>query len=441
MSEEEKPAEQPLPEPAPRADRVNRFEHCDYAATQLAAPHVDGNGFVLAATRMARTGVQVYQDANGNIRREYRSPEEVQKSMDSFKNLPVTSSHPPEMVTPENVKQYAIGAVGEELKFDGKWIIGKIKIWSRQGQMDAKARPAVSCGYSCELDMTPGVSPDGEHYDGSQRNIRGNHFAAAVTEGRAGPLAIARLDANDAVAIVEGVKAEPLTSNQIKEPDTMGHVLRIDNLEFTVSDPNAQVAFNRALENARKQSEDEIALQRNRADSAHKLLADVQKNLTTVTAERDTLEAQLRAQGMDKIKFDEDEITVADLRDEAKRKAFINGLVFKKTAARASLVNEAAKYVGIKLDTLADSAIKKLVIGKLDPGARLDGQNDDYIDATYETLLRLAGNRKGQRAPIDRVREVVATPTGDTPRVDFGNDNPDDARERMVARQRAAFVK
>ena len=44
----------------------------------------------------------------------------------------------------------------------------------------------VSAGYRVSYDATPGVTDDGEHYDGIQKAISGNHVAI-VRRGRAGP--------------------------------------------------------------------------------------------------------------------------------------------------------------------------------------------------------------------------------------------------------------
>jgi hypothetical protein len=44
----------------------------------------------------------------------------------------------------------------------------------------------LSASYKYVADMTPGVTPDGEPYDGVMRDIFGNH-EALVPDGRAGP--------------------------------------------------------------------------------------------------------------------------------------------------------------------------------------------------------------------------------------------------------------
>jgi hypothetical protein len=366
------------------------------------------------------------------------------ESLASFNLLPTTNQHPPVLLNAENARRYAVGALGDIRIDENEWVVATLLIHDAEAISAVESgRSQLSNGYSCELDETPGEW-NGQHYDSIQRKIRGNH-CALVDAARAGPKARLRLDASDAVTgepsetpIVEDVKAEPVVS-KTQEPSDMSHTLRIDGQEFSVTDANAQVAFDRAIANERKKCEDEIANLRSRADATQKLLNDVQKNLNTVTGERDALDSQVRAQGVEKFKFDDAEITIADLRDDAKRRAFFDGAVERASAVRAALINEARPFLGARLDGLSNIAIKKLVIGKLDPGARLDGQSDEYVHATYETLMRFAN--KGKPRPIDRIREITA-PSTEGPRADVAySDNPDEAREKMIARQRAAFVK
>jgi hypothetical protein len=431
-----------MSEASKEAARVNRYDF----STTLKAPVKTQEGYRRVDGRIARIGVQEYRDGSGGMRSELRLPEEVfdAESLASFNLLPVTNQHPPMLLNADNARKYAVGALGDIRIDENEWIVATLLIHDAEAISAVESgRSQLSNGYSCELDETPGEW-NGQHYDSIQRKIRGNH-CALVDAARAGPKARLRLDASDAVTgepsetpIVEDVKAEPVVS-KTQEPSDMSHTLRIDGQEFSVTDANAQVAFDRAIANERKKCEDEIANLRSRADATQKLLNDVQKNLNTVTGERDALDSQVRAQGVEKFKFDDAEITIADLRDDAKRRAFFDGAVERASAVRAALINEARPFLGARLDGLSNIAIKKLVIGKLDPGARLDGQSDEYVHATYETLMRFAN--KGKPRPIDRIREITA-PSTEGPRADVAySDNPDEAREKMIARQRAAFVK
>lgn len=151
-----------------------------------------GTGFLRAPAKIARTGIQVYSAKElgldggpQKLVKLYRPPEEVAKSAKTFESAPMTNEHPPRGVDASNWKLLAVGDVrdvsmaGEELSacviVRDTDTIGLVQ--------DGKAE--LSCGYEFNLDMTPGTTPDGQSYDGIQRDIEGNHVAI-VDRGRAG---------------------------------------------------------------------------------------------------------------------------------------------------------------------------------------------------------------------------------------------------------------
>lgn len=69
------------------------------------------------------------------------------------------------------------------------------------GMIDRKEREECSCGYHCDLDPTPGVTPGGERFDAIQKNIRYNHLALGPGGGwgRGGSTVRLRLDAGDGI--------------------------------------------------------------------------------------------------------------------------------------------------------------------------------------------------------------------------------------------------
>ncbi|HXE93633.1 MAG TPA: DUF2213 domain-containing protein, partial [Gaiellaceae bacterium] len=150
--------------------------------------------FLVADATFSRTGCQDYTrrelglDGDPNeLITLYRPADEVfsPESLASLDGKPLTLRHPPEDVTADNWKQYAVGdATG--VRRSGETTVGKVTI------RDAAAVRAydngtreLSVGYAFDLDMTPGTAPDGKSYQGVQRNIRGNHHAI-VDEGRCG---------------------------------------------------------------------------------------------------------------------------------------------------------------------------------------------------------------------------------------------------------------
>lgn len=138
-------------------------------------------GYLKAWAKIARVGVQKYRNDDGSDRYEYRPPEEVAKiaSLKTFSEVPVSYEHPPIMLSAENAKQNTIGWTGEKVVYNGGFVETSIKI------IDADAiktvlsgeKEELSAGYSCLIEMTPGVTASGEYYDCIQRNIQGNHVA------------------------------------------------------------------------------------------------------------------------------------------------------------------------------------------------------------------------------------------------------------------------
>lgn len=177
-----------------------------YDAGRLGSAERTGSGGVRVPARIGRTGVQIYRNVDGSERREYRPPEEVfsADSLSTLASAPVTRLHPPVLVTTDNWKDYAIGDVSEKQperqRVDSNEFI-EAPLVINHGPAIAEIQDGnlceVSAGYTCELDETPGVTPNGERYDAIQRNIKYNH-AALGPQGfaRAGREARLRTDGN-----------------------------------------------------------------------------------------------------------------------------------------------------------------------------------------------------------------------------------------------------
>lgn len=146
------------------------------------------DGRMTAMPRVARTGIQLYlgrevgltgADAN-KVVRVYRPEDEVfdPASMQSFTHKAVTNDHPPEHVTADNFKKYAVGWTGDEVARDGQAFRVPMMVADAQAVADYKSgKRELSNGYSCELKFGDGVSPQGDAYDAIQTKIRGNHVA------------------------------------------------------------------------------------------------------------------------------------------------------------------------------------------------------------------------------------------------------------------------
>ena len=147
---------------------------------------------------VARSGILEYPGPNGSVIREYRPLEEASRadSLATLADAPVTNRHPPGKVTAKNYKAYCVGHVSGEARMDGELVVCRLAVQDETtlSAVEQATQREVSCGYTCDLDETPGVLADGSRYDRIQRNIQYNHVAI-VERGRAGrevALALAR---------------------------------------------------------------------------------------------------------------------------------------------------------------------------------------------------------------------------------------------------------
>jgi hypothetical protein len=100
----------------------------------------------------------------------------------SYAGKPVVNDHPPEAVTPQNWKRYAVGTVFNPRRSteEPDLLLADIVVYDPETIADIRAgKRDVSCGYDTEYEQTgPG--------QGRQLNMLGNHVAL-VDSGRCGP--------------------------------------------------------------------------------------------------------------------------------------------------------------------------------------------------------------------------------------------------------------
>lgn len=326
-----------------------------YDRAELRPPVRTDAGFLRADAYLTRTGVFEYRRADGTIRRELRLPEEVfaPRSLDSLQAAPLTLEHPKFAVTPENVGEVGVGAVGTDVRQDGDFVRGTVMVMRADAiaKVDGGEMRELSCGYDCTLDETPGVYR-GERYDAIQRGVIYNHLAI-VPAGRAGPEVRLHLDAADAEMV------HPQTAPKGgRQENPMGmRKVKIGKRRFDVDE---QVADS---------IEEEIAaLEKALADKQAELEASKTDN-EKLTAEKDTAEEELEKE------------------KEAKADALKK--IPELVQARVALEAQARSVLGpeAKLDDKSDLDVMKLVVAKVSPSTKLDDKGEVYVQARYDAAI------------------------------------------------------
>jgi len=320
------------------------MEAIRYDRTEIKATRTD-EGYLVDTPIVGRVGIQLYKNADGTIRRELRPPEEVfhDDSLKSFAGKPVTDEHPGEPVTAKNAKRLSVGTIQGEGRQDGNNVVAPIII--HDGEVIDKimkgGKRELSLGYKVDLEETPGVW-NGQEYDAIQRNIRVNHLAI-VPRGRAGNARL-NLDRHEAVSF------NPQEENTMAE--NLSRIRLDSGLEYQAA------------------PEVVVEVEKLRSDKAELTtrVNELQKQLDTVAAERDTLKSQV--QSADKVRSDALEAARAEVK------------------ARLELDKVAETF---KVDGAGktDREVKELVIKSIHTDADLTGKSDDYVNAAFDLVVSM----------------------------------------------------
>lgn len=183
-----------------------------YDSAELKA-HEDGDGFLYDSPVVARTGVLVYRNADGTVRRELRTREDATSNafLQSMIGKPIIITHKAGMVNSHSAKGNVVGTMLASRQ-DGIKTITDIVIHDGEAIKLAKQNIAreLSLGYRLELEKRAGYynadsdeisdspKPGFEPFDVIQRNIRVNHLAL-VRRARAGNVARLNLDGDEII--------------------------------------------------------------------------------------------------------------------------------------------------------------------------------------------------------------------------------------------------
>ncbi len=326
-------------------------------------------GYLVCDAFATRTGVFDYHDADGNLIRELRPPEEVfsDQSLASLAMQPITFLHPGEkIVTTDNIRRLQVGVTGENITHDDEVVKCRVKITDKaviEYVQDMRARGKgveLSCGYRADLAPISGEHPTEGHYDAVQKNIRYNHVAI-VAQGRAGEKIKLQLDQKEAnpmfTFIRKALKIDGFSMDAIEEQvpkDAQGVLSRMS------------AKLDEAVDVIKTQAARIVAMTR-KSDEAQ--------------AKVDTLEAESA-----KLKAD-----VEALSDPSGEK--IQAIIADRKA-----LEDVAGSLEIKTDGLDNKAVKVAVIQKQAPDFTADGKSDEYINARFDAVVEILDAAKKEGA-------------------------------------------
>jgi hypothetical protein len=360
-----------------------------YDVSQISDYQITEEGYLKVRARIARTGIQSYTDASGGIRLEYRPEEEVASSeaLDSFREKCLTREHPPVLLDASNTKDYAIGFTSADVSYSDGFVESTLTVTDKEAIeeiMRGNVRE-VSCGYKVDYVDQPGTTPDGQHYDGYQRNIRGNHVAI-VKRARGGPNVRLMLDSADAAV------TELLTS-------TKGEIMSA-NIVFDGVSFEADSALAAAIVAEREDAKASYADMKRKYD-------EMTSAAEKMKAEMDAMEKEMKgkcdsAEGRADALEQEVESLKADL--EAAKQVNVDSLVEERIAlidkARTSL-DSAFDFTGKTAREIMEASIKA-VRGDAD----LSERSDDYVTAMFDTL---AESPRADSVATEELRKAVAS--------------------------------
>lgn len=166
---------------------------------------------------VARTGIQKYTKRELGIADSseqvsvYRSPEEVfaDSSIATYEESPITVQHPKQFVDVSNHDKLSVGDLVQVKPCPDDGVVRADLIVKTSKGLKAinDGIQQISMGYTAEIIMQDGVTPDGEVYQAVVKNIKINH-CALVNKGRAG---IAQL--NDSVIEIEDLHNQSTEEN------------------------------------------------------------------------------------------------------------------------------------------------------------------------------------------------------------------------------------
>ena len=401
---------------------------------------ITDEGYIKANAIVTRTGVFLYKNPDGTIRKELRHPDEVFKtdSLDSMKMIPVTNGHPQErLVSAENAKRLAIGYTGETITQDGEFVLSNLMITDLASIKDVteRNRRELSLGYTVDLIPEEG-SYNGQPYNFRQTNIKYNHLSI-VDNARAGSEARIALDSFDAEEIL--IEEADMAKRKVKIDDD--EILMEDNVANQVEQLLARIA-NLEAENSRiAEEKDKLSAELNSIKNGDVDLQEEEdegeekeeKEVGYMSKENPyaTHETPVKAPNgervpmkpQDKEKRENDKYNNMDA-------AFIRSLVRERVKLQKIAESVLDSKALARIDDMSDLEIKKEVIRARQKNANLDGKTAVYIQARFDALLE-------DMNPVSS--QVIATPVEYRTKLDQQPVDSSMARQAMIDKMKNGF--
>jgi len=370
---------------------MERVHRTDFATTATRVESTPQGG-VRVRARVARTGVLRYSDASGRTWGEYRPPEEVfaEDSLATLRGATVTDLHPATLVDPTTFRELARGHAHDDVGAeDARYVVATLAV--NDGDLCRKVldgeRRDVSAGYTCEVDPTPGVSPEGEPYEGVQRRIRFNHVALGPRGwGRSGADVGLRMDG--AAHEVSAVGTAAVTEKHMKIK-LRGREYRTDAVdEMTACQKDAD-----GLDKELDGMKGDIA--KKDADNAALLaqLEAAQKALTEAVGEVAKLKAQMSA-----------EQPAPAVTEEMVSEEVMDAALARREALRA----DAAVILGAEgVKDVKPSELKRAALAKL--SVKTDGLDAKMVDTLFAGAVAASRATKSTESRNDGLAKVNET--------------------------------
>lgn len=385
---------------ARRGDSVRRRDFAGFVG--LAAAHGDASdltpaldayttpdGFVHLEGRINGVGVYEYEDQDGNRWGELRLPEHVfaPEVLNAWKLAPLTNDHPDGFVTPDNVRELAIGALGSDVRVsdDEMHTLADIAVNTADGIEALKSgKRALSCGYTVKLIERAGTY-QGVPYKFIQTEFGPNHVSL-VDEAR-GP---------GCEFIIDGVRSVTGDTKHMKTKSKNDAKVMIGEVEHDVPDEVAAM-----IEEMKAKIEEQGAK-----------LAELGSMDEGEMDPSASASMSMPVEGMDgkgpkraRKNADALEARIAFLEADKKRRDSEFGVA---VSARVELLSVAGEVLG-KVDGLAkqsDTAIKRAIVCKVEPSmkGKLDGKSADFVDAAYEMAVATHRERSNADSSGDLAR-------------------------------------